>query len=299
MSVSLIVLPIYLAILVGIPVLIGVYVYRDASIRGMNAALWTLVAVLAPALIGFIIYLLVRGGYSDLKCPGCNAAVTEQYIICPKCGAKLKQTCGACGFPVEADWTVCPKCSASLAHNASDFVPPIKKQDKTLGKILIVVIVIPFVLIISLVVLSFASFSSGGSAMNTAHVVVEQYKDDAKVSAWLRECDKNPDNLYALRFQEQRGEEKVTIYLIYRPSSAHAIDMSTNSDMSLFRKALRVDYTDSNTVQGEGFPLTSVSYYGKDYLNDLQISVNGEKISCRITDVDYNPSLFEMTSANE
>ena len=42
-----------------IPVLIGVYVYRDASDRGMNAVLWTLVAVLAPSLIGFIIYLLV------------------------------------------------------------------------------------------------------------------------------------------------------------------------------------------------------------------------------------------------
>lgn len=32
---------VYLAVLVGIPVLIGVYVYRDASRRGMNAVLWT------------------------------------------------------------------------------------------------------------------------------------------------------------------------------------------------------------------------------------------------------------------
>lgn len=38
-----------------IPVLIGVYVYQDASDRGMNSVLWTLVAVLAPSLIGFII----------------------------------------------------------------------------------------------------------------------------------------------------------------------------------------------------------------------------------------------------
>ena len=299
MSVSLIILPIYLAILVGIPVLIGVYVYRDASLRGMNAAMWTLVAALAPALIGFIIYLLVRGSYSDLKCPDCHATVTEQYVICPKCGAKLKQTCGACGFPAESDWTVCPKCSAPLTQNASDITPPIKKQDKTLGKILIAVIVIPSVLLIFLVVLSFASFSSGGSAMNTAHVAVEQYEGDEQVSAWLSECDKNPAGVYALRFQEQRGEEKVTIYLIYRPSSVHATDMNTSADTSLFKKALQVTYTESNTVQGEGYPLTSVSYYGKDYLNDLQVRVNGEKISCQITDVDYNPSLFEMVSVEE
>ena len=50
-----------LAALLTIPVMIGVYVCRDAKRRGMNAALWTLIAVAAPALIGFIIYLLVRG----------------------------------------------------------------------------------------------------------------------------------------------------------------------------------------------------------------------------------------------
>ena len=45
-----------LAIIIIIPVMIGVYVYRDAARRGMNAVLWTLVAVLAPALVGFIVY---------------------------------------------------------------------------------------------------------------------------------------------------------------------------------------------------------------------------------------------------
>ncbi len=298
MSVSLIILPVYIALLIGIPVLIGVYVYRDATSRGMNAALWTLVAVLAPTLIGFIIYLLVRGSYSDLKCPDCHVTVTEQYVVCPKCGARLKQTCGACGFPVESDWTVCPKCSAPLTQHAFDITPPIKKQDKTLGKILIAVIVIPCLLLISLFVFSFSSYS-GGSAMNTAHVVAEEYEENEQVSAWLRECDKNPDDIYALRFQEQRGEEKVTIYLIYKPNSFHATDMSTSADTSLFRKALLVDYSESSAVQGEGYPLTSVSYYGKDYLKDLRVSVNGRGTSCQITDVDYNPSLFEMVSANE
>ena len=49
-----------LVALLTVPVLIGVYVYRDSRRRGMNAALWTLIAVAAPALIGFIIYLLDR-----------------------------------------------------------------------------------------------------------------------------------------------------------------------------------------------------------------------------------------------
>ena len=42
---------------IGLEVLIGVYVYRDAVKRNMNAVLWTLVSVFAPYLVGFIIYL--------------------------------------------------------------------------------------------------------------------------------------------------------------------------------------------------------------------------------------------------
>ena len=41
-----IVLFVYLAVLIIVPILVGVYVFRDASRRGMNAALWTLIAVL-------------------------------------------------------------------------------------------------------------------------------------------------------------------------------------------------------------------------------------------------------------
>ena len=58
-----------LVALLTIPIMIGVYVYRDAKRRGMNAMAWTLIAVVAPALIGFIIYLLVRGNSPDLQCP--------------------------------------------------------------------------------------------------------------------------------------------------------------------------------------------------------------------------------------
>ena len=85
-----------ISIFTFLPILVGVYVYRDAKRRNMNAPLWTIIAILAPSLIGFIIYLLVRGNYSNLKCPRCDATVTEQYVVCPKCGAKLKPSCPNC-----------------------------------------------------------------------------------------------------------------------------------------------------------------------------------------------------------
>ena len=105
---------IVLVILIVIPVLVGAYVYRDAGRRQMNAAFWTVVAFLAPFLTGFLIYLIVRVSHKVLKCPSCGAAVTDQYVVCPKCGEKLKSVCPHCGFPTEADWRVCPKCAVSI-----------------------------------------------------------------------------------------------------------------------------------------------------------------------------------------
>ena len=86
-----------LALLLAVPVLIGVYVYRDASRRGMNAALWTLASAVVPMFAGFILYLLIRGGHPDLRCPRCGSFVGEAYTVCPSCGARLKCVCPACG----------------------------------------------------------------------------------------------------------------------------------------------------------------------------------------------------------
>ena len=54
---SVLLVPLIAMIIAGAMVAIGVYVYRDARNRGLNAVLWTLIALLAPSLVGFIIYL--------------------------------------------------------------------------------------------------------------------------------------------------------------------------------------------------------------------------------------------------
>lgn len=55
------------ALLVLAAVIIGGYVYRDAKRRSMYALRWALIAALAPALMGFIIYLLTRTPRTDGK----------------------------------------------------------------------------------------------------------------------------------------------------------------------------------------------------------------------------------------
>jgi len=75
MRISILFFLIIIPLVFCIPVLLGIYVYRDAAKHGMNPVLWTLITILTPSLLGLIIYLLVRNNYSDLTCPNCGAMV--------------------------------------------------------------------------------------------------------------------------------------------------------------------------------------------------------------------------------
>jgi len=108
-------------IIVGIPVvimiagLIGYLIYRDAKRLGMNAWMWLLIAIYAPNGIGIIIYLIVRFSEKKKKnCSQCGYPIKNDYLSCPKCGYKLKDSCSKCGNAIESDWQVCPHCNNAL-----------------------------------------------------------------------------------------------------------------------------------------------------------------------------------------
>src|SRR5438067_9665320 len=61
------------------------YVYADASRRDMPAAAWTLVVVLVPNCIGFVLYFLLRKPLTH-PCPRCGNAVLPDSAFCPRCG---------------------------------------------------------------------------------------------------------------------------------------------------------------------------------------------------------------------
>ena len=220
-------------LVIGIPIMIGVYVYKDANYRGMNAALWTLIAILAPAFTGFIVYLIVRSSYSNLNCPACDAHVSEQYTACPKCGAILKAVCPGCSFPIEPDWSVCPKCTSPLSGQQYSFTPPAQKKDTSLGKILIAVILIPLLLFALIVAFSFTSFTGSSSSFNTMYLTEDHYIDSPQVMEWIDDCNTDPSKTYVLSYESQRGENMVTSYLVYRPANDAFTDVETRTTIGL------------------------------------------------------------------
>ena len=134
-------------ILIMAPLLIGVFVYKDAANRNMNALMWALISVLVPAFVGLLAYLIVRNDYPDLQCPKCFHRVGKDYVSCPNCGVKLKSTCQNCGQPIQSTWKTCPYCSTSVAYDQYAAVP-IENKDTSIVKVLLVLILLPIILVV-------------------------------------------------------------------------------------------------------------------------------------------------------
>lgn len=283
--VNLVVILVLLGVGLALPIAIGVYVYRDATRRGMNAAMWTLIALLAPSLIGFIIYLLIRGNYSDLECPNCKTPIKEDYVRCPKCGSKLRPSCPNCSAPVETDWTVCPRCATELPQTQTDTVVPIRRKDKSLSKILLVVILVPMILIILMFVIfgmrMYTNVGSGGTSI--ACVEVEQYLEDvntAEITAWYEAC-KDEQKVHVLKYEElvATGENAKVRYLVYMPGLENPMSIEFDNDAGFLSNKLRIDYnTLSFDKYGDKSYLVLITCVGDDADLELEIYCDEEKM---------------------
>ena len=75
-------------------VCLGVWTYRDAKARGLEAGVWTAVVVLVPSFIGLLLYLLVgrrrsEGAPRAVVCPSCGATTEAGRPYCSSCGGHL------------------------------------------------------------------------------------------------------------------------------------------------------------------------------------------------------------------
>ena len=289
-------------IVIVLPILVGVYVYRDARKRGMNAVLWTLIVILAPSLIGFIIYLLVRGNYSDLKCPRCETAVKEQYVVCPKCGVKLRPSCPNCSTPVEIDWKVCPKCAQTLPEIQTDIVTPIRPKDTTLWKILVAVIVIPLIMMFMFATL----LSVNSSSTSFREVSVNTYFADEElpqstkdyVRDWMENLPNQENHVYALRFRHQvleDSKEKDYYYLIYIPGCGSVSSNSFGYSAGLFGGELKLELNGNGTE--ESFYCMMISE--KKQAPGIKVLLNGKRLEDVVTVVDFNPTLYTIATEDD
>ena len=286
---------IVLVVAIIIPFVIGFYVYQDAKRRGMNAVLWALVAAVAPALIGVIVYLLVRGNYSDLRCPVCDTPVQEQFVVCPKCGTKLHASCPNCAAPVEPDWKVCPKCAQPLTDVQMDVHTPVRAKDNSIWKVLAIVIIIP-ILLIALLLFGLSAYKFSGSTSvrkTTTNEYYSEMKTDGnieiadKVKAWVDHIDLTVRSAYALHYTHESESGNEHYFLVYIPCTGEQAHSGIRQSSSIFGTTLSMDVS---SVSGQQVFFNICSSVSET--PNLKIKLDGKVFPCEVTTVDYNPTLF-------
>ncbi len=118
------------------------WAYRDARRRSPDPV----VAIAAAALVlfflipGYWLYLVMRPRLTMAEqseerarqfllaefmrqCPRCSGTVTSDYVVCPRCRNRLKQTCASCQKPVEPAWIACAYCASVISVDQPSAAP--------------------------------------------------------------------------------------------------------------------------------------------------------------------------------
>jgi len=112
------------------------FTFADAR-RRLDDGLLVGSAVLASLVfpfIGTLVYLIVRPPeyledvrerelemqaaearlFEHQLCPHCDHIVGREFLRCPYCLRKLRDTCTTCAKPLDPDWLVCPYCETEI-----------------------------------------------------------------------------------------------------------------------------------------------------------------------------------------
>jgi hypothetical protein len=93
------------------------YINRDARRREMSPLLWTLVAILIPNCLGFLLYFILRKPLPSAVLPSAGEIQTD-FQLCPRCSYKLTRSCPQCERTIGIDDLYCRHCGASLQDQA-------------------------------------------------------------------------------------------------------------------------------------------------------------------------------------
>ncbi|MCW2960630.1 MAG: hypothetical protein JWM25_1465 [Thermoleophilia bacterium] len=114
---------------------IVLWTYKDARKRMTDPILIaTATAVSMLPIVGVLVYMLLRPSeyLADVRereleirmmerelgrqerCPYCKSHIDGDYLSCPVCTTKLRQSCTGCEKPLDPRWVMCPFCETEV-----------------------------------------------------------------------------------------------------------------------------------------------------------------------------------------
>lgn len=287
-SVSIAVLPILLLCLFA-TFFVVVFVYRDASKRGMNPLAWSLVAALVPLFLGLIMYLVCRKPLVDWQCPNCGAGIDATDRKCPQCGKSFLTQCPECNFPVQRGWNACPSCGTELPK---EYGQPVRAYKKDNGMIALIIIVAVVLLVLFLAIFSVLQISRGGDNSYESYggyegmynITAEDMAGNTAIAKWIATCD-----------------EKTQVHVLVSTESDTCIVYLPNQD-TLMRSDMSLCYVSDGSVILDIFVETT-SYedkYGYDFFlyefavsedTELYVYMDGKSCDSTMTITDQDISM--------
>ena len=267
MKILLFAIPIAIIILT-IPILIGIYVYRDAKSRGMNAKRATLIAVFAPCFIGFIIYLLTRNERSKRNCPNCFAPAQDSWRVCPQCAAPL------------------PEINRAPTQNYN--------HDKMIGKILLLTIIVPIVLIIVTVFAIEFYPDNNAKSIYIQLFTIEEFTEKTeseKAIEWLENAMKDKETVSVLKYKSEIEDTKQirVRYLAYIPMLSDEPIMSHEMIEKMFSDSIDIGFDNNGEASGNIVVLINYRAAKEPKLN---LIFDGEALEYEIAEAEEPIDFF-------
>ena len=258
-----------LAIAITVPILIGIYVYRDAKSRGMNPKRATLLAVLAPSLIGFIIYLLTRQERTERTCPNCSS-------------------------PAQNDWQVCPKCATPLPEIKRETATPNYVSEKAVYRIMALVFIVPILIIfVTVFAIEFYPDHSAKSIYVQLFTIEEftERAENAQAIEWLESVTKDGETVSVLKSKSKiEDADQVRVrYLAYIPMLSDEPIMSNEMIEKMFSDSIDIAFENDGEASGSIVVLINYRAAKEPKLNLL---LGGEKLKYELTEADEPIDFF-------
>lgn len=123
---------------------IVIWTYKDARKRIEDPILVACSTALSMLpIVGVLAYLLLRPSEyiadvreraleirlmerqlgSQQRCPSCRSHIEADYLSCPVCTTKLRESCESCDRPLDPRWALCPFCEAEVPGRTAHVAP--------------------------------------------------------------------------------------------------------------------------------------------------------------------------------
>ncbi|HET7055978.1 MAG TPA: zinc ribbon domain-containing protein [Thermomicrobiales bacterium] len=140
------------AYLAALWVVLIVWTYRDIESRSRSVVTQVFSTMLSALFFvpGVLLYMMLRPKETldltfqrsleeeyllqdletNVSCPHCNRAISDEFVVCPHCHTKLKEACENCSREIDVRWSLCPYCGHEKGGPLAEIRPVIQPIER-------------------------------------------------------------------------------------------------------------------------------------------------------------------------